>query len=129
MNTSHNWRSNSSNILSTDFLRLVRKHLNPGGVHAYNATGHNTITGVAMAGAMIFPPAILLLPVLDYAAIGESYDLIIGIDGARVKNFLDYQDRTRDLLPGEMIYLSVIRDGKRVQLTMTVPPNLTQATK
>jgi hypothetical protein len=27
-----------------------------------------------------------------------------------------------------MIYLSVIRDGKRVQLTMTVPPNLTQAT-
>jgi hypothetical protein len=99
------------------------------GVHAYNATGHNTITGVAMAGAMIFPPAILLLPVLDYAAIGESYDLIIGIDGARVRNFLDYQDRTRDLLPGEMIYLSVIRDGKRVQLTMTVPPNLTQATK
>jgi len=99
------------------------------GVHAYNATGHNTITGVAMAGAMLFPPAILLLPVLDYAAIGESYDLIIGIDGARVRNFLDYQDRTRDLQPGEMIYLSVIRDGKRLQLTITVPPNLTQATK
>jgi len=27
--------------------------------------------------------------------------LIIGIDGARVRNFLDYQDRTRDLMPGE----------------------------
>jgi hypothetical protein len=99
------------------------------GLHVYNAAGHNAITGVAIAGAMIFPPAILLLPALDYAAIGESYDLIIGIDGTRVRNFLDYQDRTRDLQPGEMIYLSVIRDGKRLQLTITVPPNLTQATK
>ncbi|HYR78911.1 MAG TPA: PDZ domain-containing protein [Candidatus Dormibacteraeota bacterium] len=99
------------------------------GLHAYNAAGHNMMTGVAMAGAMLFPPAILLVPALDYTSIGETYDLIIGIDGARVRNFLDYQDRTRDLMPGEMIYLSVIRDGKRLQLTMTVPPNLTQATK
>jgi hypothetical protein len=99
------------------------------GLRAYNAAGHNTLTGVAIAGAMIFPPAILLLPALDYAAIGENYDLIIGIDGARVRNFLDYQDRTRDLMPGEMIYLSVVRDGKRLQLTMTVPSNMTQATK
>jgi hypothetical protein len=98
------------------------------GLHAYNAAGHNMMTGVAIAGAMLFPPAILLVPMLDYTSIGETYDLIIGIDGARVRNFIDYQDRTRDLIPGEMIYLSVIRDGKRVQLTMTVPPNLTQAT-
>jgi PDZ domain-containing protein len=99
------------------------------GLHAYNAAGHNVMTGVAMAGAMIFPPAILLVPALDYTSIGESYDLIIGIDGARVRNFLDYQDRTRDLQPGEMVYLSIVRDGKRLQLTITAPPNLTQATK
>jgi hypothetical protein len=99
------------------------------GLHSYNAAGHNVMTGVAMAGAMIFPPAILLVPALDYTSIGESYDLIIGIDGARVRNFLDYQDRTRDLRPGEMVYLSVVRDGKRLQLTITAPPNLTQATK
>jgi S1-C subfamily serine protease len=99
------------------------------GLHAYNAAGHNVMTGVAMAGAMMFPPAILLVPLLDYTSIGETYDLIIGMDGARVRNFLDYQDRTRDLMPGEMIYLSVIRDGKRLQLTLTAPPNMTQATK
>jgi hypothetical protein len=98
------------------------------GLHAYNAAGHNVMTGVAMAGAMMFPPAILLVPLLDYTSIGETYDLIIGMDGARVRNFLDYQDRTRDLMPGEMIYLSVIRDGKRLQLTLTAPPNQIQAT-
>lgn len=101
------------------------------GLHAYDNAKHSMITGVAMAGAMIFPPAILLIPALDYSAIGESYDLIIGVDGARVRNFLDYQDQTRDAQPGEMIYFSVVRDGKRLQITVTVPPgppNLTQAT-
>jgi PDZ domain-containing protein len=98
------------------------------GLHAYTAAGHNLMTGVAMAGAMMFPPAILLVPLLDYTSIGETYDLIIGIDGGRVKNFLDYQDRTRDLMPGETMYVSVIRDGKRLQLTMTAPPNMIQAT-
>jgi S1-C subfamily serine protease len=98
------------------------------GLHPYNATRHNMMTGVAMAGAMFFPPAILLVPALDYSGVGESYDLIIGVDGARVRNFLDYQDCTRNLKPGEMIYLSIVRNGKRVQLTLTIPPNLTQAT-
>jgi S1-C subfamily serine protease len=100
------------------------------GLHAYSNTKHDVITGVAMAGAMFFPPAILLIPALDYTAIGQSYDLIIGVDGSRVRNFLDFQDRTRNLQPGETIYLSVVRDGKRLQITVPLPaapPNMTQA--
>jgi hypothetical protein len=31
---------------------------------------------------MTFPPAILLVPLLDYTSIDETYDLIIGIDSA-----------------------------------------------
>lgn len=101
------------------------------GLHAYSSGKHDMITGVAIAGAMLFPPAILLLPALDYSAVGQSYDLIIGVDGTRVRNFLDFQDRTRNLEPGEMIYLSVVRDGKRLQVVISIPPgppNLTQAT-
>jgi hypothetical protein len=102
------------------------------GLHAYSNAQHNMITGVAIGAAMVFPPAILLLPALDYAAVGMSYDLIIGVDGSRVRNFLDFEDRTRNLQPGETIYLSVVRDGKRVQITVSLPaapPNMTQATK
>jgi S1-C subfamily serine protease len=76
-----------------------------------------------MMGAMVFPPAILLVPALDYSAVGETYDLIIAVDGARVRNFLDFQDRTRDLQPGEILYLSVVRNGKRLQMKLL----LTQA--
>jgi spermidine synthase len=39
MNTSYYWRSHATNILSQDFLKRVRAHLNPGGVVYYNATG------------------------------------------------------------------------------------------
>jgi PDZ domain len=101
------------------------------GLHASSSAKHDVATGVAIAAAMFFPPAILLIPALDYSAVGQSYDLIIGVDGSRVRNFLDFQDRTRNLEPGEMIYLSVVRDGKRLQVTVTLPPappNLTQAT-
>ena len=102
------------------------------GLHAYSNTRHDMITGLAIGAAMFFPPAILLIPALDYAAVGQSYDLIIGVDGSRVRNFLDFEDRIRNIQPGEMIYLSVVRDGKRVQLTVSLPPappNMTQATK
>ena len=38
MNTSFHWRAHSSNLLSTEFLHLVRAHLNPGGIEYYNTT-------------------------------------------------------------------------------------------
>ena len=72
--------------------------------------------------------AILLIPVLDIYQVGESYDMIIGVDGSRVTNFLDFQDRIHDLQPGEIIYLSVLRDGKRVQVTMPVTTDVLQST-
>ncbi|HZC45622.1 MAG TPA: PDZ domain-containing protein [Candidatus Acidoferrum sp.] len=100
------------------------------GLRAYSHGVHDVLTGVAMAGALVPGGqfAVLLIPAMDYMQIGESYDMIIGVDGSRVTNFLDFQDRMRDLQPGEVIYLSVLRDGKRLQVTMPVPANILQAT-
>lgn len=100
------------------------------GLHAYSHAVHDALAGAAMVGAMVPGGqfAILLIPMLDYMQVGESYDLIIGVDGSRVTNFLDFQDRMRDLQPGEVIYLSVVRDGKRLQVTMPVTANVLQAT-
>jgi spermidine synthase len=38
-NTSIHFRANASNVLSLEFMDLVRRHLNPGGVLFYNTTG------------------------------------------------------------------------------------------
>jgi hypothetical protein len=147
----------SEGELSTPFgmqLREARRRLNSGeeadgllitavekdspaaavGLHAYNHRVHDALTGVAIAGAVVLllvpggQFAYLLIPVLDSSQIGESYDMIIGVDGTRVMNFLHFQDRMTDLQPGELIYLSVVRNGKRVQVTMPVPANAVQAT-
>jgi len=104
------------------------------GLHAYSHGVHDALAGVGIAGALVLfmvpggQFAILLIPVLASMQVGESYDMIIGVDGTRVSNFLDFQDSLHDLQPGEVIYLSIVRNGRRVQLTMPVPTNALQAT-
>jgi len=91
------------------------------GLHANQRTTHDVIEGAAVAAAMFFPPAIIVLPILDQVHMGESYDLIIGVDGARVCNLIDFEDQMRDVQPGEIVYLSIVRNGSRVQVPVNVP--------
>jgi hypothetical protein len=93
------------------------------GLHAYRRTVRNILETAAVAGAMFAPPVVLLVPVFDQVRLGESYDLIIGVDGSRVTNFLDFQDRLRELQPGEIVYFSIVRNGERMQVQVPVPEN------
>lgn len=57
INTTFHWRSNASNLLSVEFLQLIRRHLKPGGVEFYNTT----LSDEAMAtGVKAFPYAMRL---------------------------------------------------------------------
>jgi S1-C subfamily serine protease len=94
------------------------------GLHAYRHTPRDALETVAVVGAFFFPPSVLLVPVLDQVHVGETYDLIIGVDGSRVTNFLDFEDRLRDLQAGEIVYLSIIRNGQRLQVSVRVPTAL-----
>ncbi|MFZ0887380.1 MAG: PDZ domain-containing protein, partial [Candidatus Binataceae bacterium] len=91
------------------------------GLRGYNSTGHTVLEGAAVAAAMVFPPAILAIAVLDQTHVGEFYDMIIGVDGKRVSNFLDFEDQMREAKPGDVVYLSVIRNGTRMQVPVQVP--------
>jgi len=50
MNSTFYWRDHSANLLSEDFLRIIRQHLNPGGLFLYNTTGSKEVvaTGIAV---------------------------------------------------------------------------------
>jgi spermidine synthase len=52
MNTTYNWRANASNLLSKEFLELLKSHLNAGGIAYYNTTGSNEVIATA---ASVFP--------------------------------------------------------------------------
>jgi hypothetical protein len=49
MNTTFNWRANTTNLLSTEFMALLRAHLDPGGIAYYNTTYSDEVlaTGIA----------------------------------------------------------------------------------
>lgn len=66
MNTTFNWRANATNLLSTEFMRLLRAHMNPGGIAYYNTTW----SGEALAtGATAFPYA---LRFMGFLAVSDS---------------------------------------------------------
>jgi hypothetical protein len=96
------------------------------GLHGYKHAAHSALQGAFIAAALFPSPfapiAMLALPVIEMTHVGESYDMIIGVDGSRVTNYLDFTDRIHEARPGEIVYLSVLRDGKRAQLKVYLPP-------
>jgi S1-C subfamily serine protease len=86
---------------------------------------HDVLKGAAVVASLVFPPALLAVPVIETIQLGENYDLIIGVDGYRVTNFMNFQDQLREAQPGETVYFNILRGGKRLQLLVQMPqPNL-----
>ncbi|MGA6970825.1 MAG: hypothetical protein WBY93_04290 [Candidatus Binatus sp.] len=52
MNTTFNWREHNTNLLSVEFLKMVRQHLLPGGILFYNTTSSRE---VLLTGVTVFP--------------------------------------------------------------------------
>jgi S1-C subfamily serine protease len=92
------------------------------GLRAIQETAQQVLEGVAIAGSMAFPPAIILLPVFASLPLGSGGDLIIAVDGFRVTNAIDFEDNLRDVQPGEIVYLTIIRGGERQQTRLVIPP-------
>jgi spermidine synthase len=66
MNTTYHWRANSSNLLSREFLSLLRSHLAPGGIAYYNTTWSKDVLAT---GASSFPYA---LRISNFVAVSDS---------------------------------------------------------
>ena len=49
MNATFHWRNHATDILSVEFVRIARAHLNPGGILFYNATGSGDVMATGLA--------------------------------------------------------------------------------
>lgn len=95
------------------------------GLHPFRQPARDVLNGVGMLAAMAFPPAMAVVPIVEAVPLHEKYDLIIGVDGVRVASFLGLYEQVRNVRPGEVVYLNVLRNGQRVQIPMlvnSVPP-------
>jgi hypothetical protein len=91
------------------------------GIKSYTALTHDLLDGASVAAALVFPPAIVAVAVIDQSGIGESFDLVIGVDGRRVRHILDFEDLTSNVRPGDILYVTIVRKGKRMQIPVHVP--------
>ena len=66
MNTTLHWRAHSTNILSAEFMKMVRVHLNPGGVFYFNTTDS---LDVQLTAAHVFPH---VLRITNFIAASDS---------------------------------------------------------
>jgi S1-C subfamily serine protease len=75
--------------------------------------------GMAVASAVFFPPAAVgVTTIACYVA--DSYDLVIAVDGHRVKNTLDLAELVEDEQSGDMVYLVILRKGQRFHVAIPI---------
>ena len=100
VNSTFNWREHASNLLSVEFLQLVRHHLSQGGVFFYNTTSSPE---VFLTGTTIFPYGLRVgnflalsdAPItIDPERLRETL-LAYRIDGRPVLNLAQPQDAIR----------------------------------
>ena len=79
------------------------------------------ITIGILAASMLFPPAIIGLAALECSGTYESKQFIIAIDGVRTRDVYDFAEALNAVEPGELVYLTLVSNGKRKQLQVELP--------
>ncbi|MEO7425587.1 MAG: fused MFS/spermidine synthase [Fibrobacteria bacterium] len=109
MNTTWHWRSNTTNLLSQEFLRLAKTHLNPGGVIYYNSTHSDDVIYTAATVFKHITTYSTFVAASDSAfAMSDSLKrerLLLFADGA--KPIFDTADTASMRVLGEMAHADV----------------------
>ncbi|HTZ98269.1 MAG TPA: methyltransferase domain-containing protein [Terriglobales bacterium] len=126
MNTSYFWRDHSTNLLSRDFLEIIREHLNPGGLFLYNTTGSRNVmaTGLAafpyvmrVANALVVSDSPLVFDRERWRAALLTYDIdgkpIIDASDSNQMRALDHLVNIPDDPTGKQIFS--IEDNRQLR--------------
>lgn len=103
----------------------------PGAVAGFRgrrAALHHILDGVAIASSVFFPPAFFAVPLVEESQIGDSHDLIIGVDGERIHAVVDLEEALQKTNPGEIVYFNIIRGRRRLQIVVSLPQTAAPAT-
>jgi S1-C subfamily serine protease len=79
------------------------------------------LLGAGVASAVLFPPALIPVLMLANSHVGMSYDLVVGVDGQRVRNTMELMQSIADVRSGDTLYLSIVRGGHRLQIPVRLP--------
>jgi hypothetical protein len=110
-NVTHSWRGFTSNVLSTEFLELVRARLAPGGLYLFNTTFSREAQRTAIS---VFPHALMVINTLAVS------DTPLVFDAARWRDVL-----TRYRIDGRpVIDVTTGRGRRRLNTLLTLAERL-----
>jgi hypothetical protein len=90
------------------------------GIRPYSGLVHTLLGATVVGASMFFPPAFAAIGLVENNHVGERFDLIIGVDGHRVRGIADFQGAIAEARVGDILYVTIVRDGKRLQLPIRV---------
>src|SRR5579885_2850971 len=88
------------------------------GIKPYSGLVHTMMGATVMGAGMVFPPALAALGLVEQTRFGEAFDLIIAVDGQRVRAIPDFERAISQARLGDVIYLTILRHGRRLQVTV-----------
>jgi S1-C subfamily serine protease len=94
------------------------------GLQSERMIGRTALTAALAVGGMVFPPAMFIAILVSQGDVGESHDLIIAVDGERTRNIADLQDALSGENGGVIVYLIVVRAGRRECVPVRLPGEL-----
>jgi S1-C subfamily serine protease len=94
------------------------------GLQSERMIGRTALTAALAVGGIVFPPAMFMAILVSQGDVGESHDLIIAVDGERTRNIADLQDALSREDGGEIVYLVVVRAGRRECVSVRLPGEL-----
>jgi S1-C subfamily serine protease len=112
---------NGGSVAGVKIIRVLSRGVgDSAGLHSENDTISELLTVGLVAGAVFFPPALFAVFVIPQRGIGESYDLIMAVDGQRTHDTNELINALRDVVGGddELAYLVIVRRGKRQNIVV-----------
>ena len=94
------------------------------GLQSERMIARTALTAALAVGGVVFPPAMFVAMLAQQSDVGESHDLIIAVDGERTRNIVDLQDALDRAHDGEIVYLDVVRAGRRQHVAVRLPGEL-----
>jgi S1-C subfamily serine protease len=91
------------------------------GIRSSRAAAQTALRLALSAGALLFPLAIVGGMAVQQSVLGESHVLIIAVDGERTRNLDDFMRAIGEAEAGEIVYLTVVSDGRRNQFRVELP--------
>lgn len=118
-------RFESQDVRGVEVLKV--RPLSPAaraGLKSRRAAVNTLLETVTFVGALGFMPMALAFRYVEDRGIGDHHDLIIGMDGERVRNMFELEDAITHVRAGDVVYLSVLRGDDRLQIPICVRDGL-----